>query len=61
MRLLHGRSDADVPWTYSLQLADLLRSSDVQTILVKDGDHRLSRERDIALLIATVATLMESL
>ena len=38
-----------------------LRSADVQTILVKDGDHRLSREADLALLIATVSTLMESL
>jgi hypothetical protein len=31
----------------------------VQTILVKDGDHRLSRDADIALLIATVAALVE--
>ena len=39
----------------------LIRSADVQTMLVKDGDHRLSRESDLALLIATVPTLMESL
>jgi hypothetical protein len=31
----------------------------VQTILIKDGDHRLSREKDIALLIATVEALLE--
>jgi hypothetical protein len=31
----------------------------VQTILVKDGDHRLSRDADIALLIATVSQLLE--
>jgi hypothetical protein len=53
--------DADVPWTLSLDLARRLRSADVQTLLVKDGDHRLSREPDLALLIATVSTLMESL
>jgi hypothetical protein len=29
--------------------------------LIKDGDHRLSREQDIALLIATVEGLMERL
>jgi hypothetical protein len=29
----------------------------VQTILVKDGDHRLSRDQDIALLIDTVTKL----
>ena len=61
VRLLHGQNDADVPWTWSLELMKLLRSADVQTILVKDGDHRLSRESDLALLIATVKTLMESL
>jgi hypothetical protein len=33
----------------------------VQTILVKDGDHRLSRQQDLALLVRTVETLMESL
>jgi len=60
-RLLHGQRDADVPWTWSLEIMNRLRSADVQTVLVKDGDHRLSRDSDLALLIATVATLMESL
>lgn len=57
VRLLHGQADPDVPWAISLRLAAALRSADVQTILVKDGDHRLSREADIARLIATVASL----
>jgi pimeloyl-ACP methyl ester carboxylesterase len=61
VRLLHGQADADVPWRTSLLLAERLRSSDVQTILIKDGDHRLSRSQDIALLIATVNGLMEHL
>jgi pimeloyl-ACP methyl ester carboxylesterase len=59
VRLLHGQNDADVPWRNSLALADKLRSADVQTILVKDGDHRLSRPEDIGLLIATVSALVE--
>lgn len=61
VRLLHGRKDEDVPWTWSLDLMEKLRSADVQTLLVKDGDHRLSREGDIALLIATVKGLLEVL
>jgi pimeloyl-ACP methyl ester carboxylesterase len=61
VRLLHGLADADVPWRLSLDLMDRLRSADVQTLLVKDGDHRLSREQDIALLIATAAALLERL
>jgi hypothetical protein len=39
----------------------LIRSADVQAVLVKDGDHRLSRDSDLALLTATVKTLLESL
>ena len=60
VRLLHGQCDADVPWDVSVQLAARLRSDDVQVILVKDGDHRLSRDQDIALLIATVEQLLEN-
>lgn len=60
VRLLHGQLDDDVPWTYALELMKLLRSADVQTILVKDGDHRLSRATDIALLIGTVRTMLET-
>ena len=61
VRLLHGDADAEVPWTWSLELMRQLGSDDVQTILVKHGDHRLSREPDIALLIATVKSLTELL
>lgn len=61
VRLLHGQQDETVPWAYALEIAKQLRSADVQTILVKDGDHRLSRDQDIALLIATVEQLLEAL
>lgn len=61
VRLLHGQRDADVPWEIAVRTAARLRSSDVQTLLVKDGDHRLSRDGDIALLIRTVDALLESL
>jgi pimeloyl-ACP methyl ester carboxylesterase len=55
VRLIHGQADPDVPWELSLKLAARLRSADVQIALVKDGDHRLSRDPDIALLLRTVA------
>lgn len=57
VRLLHGQADADVPWERSLKLAEALRSADVQVVLVKDGDHRLSRDADIALLLRTIEAL----
>lgn len=55
VRLLHGKADADVPWEISLRLKAALRSGDVQVTLVEDGDHRLSRDSDIAQLQAIVA------
>ena len=57
VRLLQGQCDIDVPWETALRLASALRSADVQVTLVKDGDHRLSREDDIELLLATLAAL----
>ena len=58
VRLLHGQADPDVPWSVSIRLAEQLRSADVQVTLIKDGDHRLSRDQDIALLLRTVAALV---
>jgi len=57
VRLIHGQRDADVPWDISMRLAAALRSDDIQVTLIKDGDHRLSREQDIALLLRTIAAL----
>lgn len=57
VRLLHGQEDGDVPPDISLRLLAALASDDVQVTLVKGGDHRLSRDTDIALLIDTVARL----
>jgi pimeloyl-ACP methyl ester carboxylesterase len=61
VRLLQGQEDAVVPWGTALRVAERLLSADVQTLLIKDGDHRLSREQDIAILIRTVGDLLETL
>lgn len=58
VRLLHGMRDPDVPWQRSLRLADKLATPDVRVHLIKDGDHRLSREQDLALLCRTVEELL---
>lgn len=59
VRLIHGQADGDVPFDISLRLAKALRSDDVQVTLIKDGDHRLSRPADIALLLLAVADLAQ--
>ena len=61
VRLLQGQADPEVPWQLSLDIAERLSSSDVQVILLKDGDHRLSRPQDLALLTATIEKLPETI
>ncbi len=58
VRLLHGQNDPDVPWQTSLRLAERLTGADVQISLIKDGDHRLSRTKDLALLGRVLAALL---
>lgn len=58
VRLLHGQADLDVPWDMALRIAKQLTSDDVQVILVKEGDHRLSRPQDLALLRRTLLPLL---
>lgn len=60
VRLLHGLADHEVPPSIAFRLGRALRSADVQTILIKEGDHRLSRLQDLALLRQMVAALIEN-
>lgn len=57
VRILHGMQDDDVPWRHSLPLLDMLTGGDVELTLVKDGDHRLSRPRDLGLIVRTIEGL----
>ncbi len=59
VRLLHGMEDASVPWQLSLRLAAGLAGGDVVLSLIKDGDHRLSRDSDLARLAQTLDALLE--
>ena len=56
-RLLHGMADADVPWQTAIWLAGRLETPDVTVTLIKDGDHRLAREGDLARLVNAVGEL----
>ena len=58
VRLLQGQLDPDVPWQTAIRLAERLEADDVQVTLIKDGDHRLSRPGDLALLRRTLGALL---
>ena len=57
VRLLHGMRDQDVPWTNATRIAEKLLAEDVRVMIIKDGDHRLSRDRDILQLCVTIEEL----
>jgi pimeloyl-ACP methyl ester carboxylesterase len=57
VHILQGLNDPDVPWEHAMKLVHRLAWDPVSVSLVRDGDHRLSREEDIALLIRAVETI----
>ena len=59
VRLLHGTLDDAVPWETALKLMTALQSEDVEVLLVKGGDHRLSEPRDLARLFGVISDLLD--
>jgi len=58
VRLLQGMRDESVPWPTAQAIADRLVGDDVVVTLIKDGDHRLSRDEDLARLGRTLDELL---
>ena len=58
VHLLHGKLDADIPWTRVLEISEALESPRVQTTLIQKGDHRLSEEGDIAQILSALEDLV---
>jgi pimeloyl-ACP methyl ester carboxylesterase len=61
IRLIQGMADTSVPWRTALRLQEHLPGGDVAVTLVKDGDHRLSRPRDLARLGRVLEGLLADL
>lgn len=55
VRILQGMQDPDVPYSHAMTLVEHMPLDPVTLTLVRDGDHRLSREEDVRLLIEAVA------
>ncbi|GLI91741.1 alpha/beta hydrolase [Methylocystis echinoides] len=54
VHILQGMADPDVPWRHALTLVERLSADPVTLTFIADGDHRLSREQDLAQLGAAV-------
>ena len=48
VHIVQGMQDEDVPWRHALTLVEHMHGDPVTLTLIKDGDHRLSREEDLA-------------
>jgi pimeloyl-ACP methyl ester carboxylesterase len=59
VHIVHGMEDEDVPWHYAMMLVEHLAGDPVVLSLVKDGDHRLSRPGDLALIEQAIETVLE--
>ena len=58
VHILQGMQDPDVPHALALKLIEHLPADDVTLSLIRDGDHRLSRPQDIAMMIAALDGLI---
>lgn len=59
--LLQGKLDEDVHWKMTEKIAAKLPKTTVRSVLIEDGDHRLSREQDLAVLEAEVIRMTDQL
>jgi len=59
VHIIHGLQDPDVPWEHTLDLVAHLSGDWARVAAVPDGEHRLSRPQDIALLLETIAGLVD--
>ena len=58
VHVLQGMMDPDVPHGHALKLVGCMPADDVTLSLIPDGDHRLSRPQDLALLIRAVEAII---
>lgn len=54
VRLLHSINDKDVPYQTSLNLAEKLKSTDVEVYLIKSAEHNMSDNRSLKILFETI-------
>ncbi len=57
VRILQGMQDVDVPFAHAMKLVEHMPLDPVTLTLIRDGEHRLSRPQDLALLTQAVESL----
>ena len=57
LRLIHGDQDEAVSWKESLKIFNKCNSFDAELIIIKNGDHRLSSNKQLKKIIFTAHSL----
>lgn len=57
VRIVQGMRDPDVPWQHAMKLVEAL-GPDTHITLIKDGDHRLSKLQEIAVIERSLSALV---
>ena len=58
VHLIHGMLDNDVPHALSTELAEKISSNAMVVKLIKDGDHKLARQSDFAIMASSLEELI---
>ena len=58
--LIQGKLDEDVKWEKAVLILTCFQGPDTQVVFVEEGDHRLSRDQDLALIGSHVTRLSTS-
>ena len=57
IRLIHGLKDQDVDWKQSLKLSNIINNADIAINFIPDGEHRLSRNKDLEIIFKEINKL----
>ena len=60
VRLIHGDADTEVPPSVAVKTMQQLRSADVQLLVLKGGNHRLSARHEIEAILRTGSGVLET-
>lgn len=58
VHIMHGLLDPDVPWEHTLDLESILDGDWTRVSAVPDGEHRLSRPEDLAMLFDIIGQMV---
>ena len=59
LRLIHGDKDEEVSWKESLEIFNKCKSLNAELIIIKNGDHRLSSNKQLEKIILTAQSLFD--